>query len=284
MTTEIHASTAAAAAKPSLLSSTFGRLAIGLAPAVAALGIAIGGGFLQFPAAQADGKFSATDKAAIEKIVRDYLISNPEVLFEAKEAYDKKQEALQMAAMKTSIGANSKALFKNAADPVAGDKNGDVTVVEFFDYNCGYCRQAMNDVTTLLNSDKKVRLVLKEFPIFGENSVAVSKIALAAQKQGKYWELHQALYERKGQDRATPALALEIAKDLGLDVEKLKKDADSAEVLAELTANGKLAEKMGIQGTPHFIVGDNVIAGAPRSPEDLKLLVTTVRTNGCSVC
>ncbi len=262
------------------------RIGVALAPAAIALALAIAGGFLQFPTARASSDdISAGQKTAIEKIIRDYLLKNPEVLLEAKEAYDRKAEEQQMATMKKLVAENREALFRTAADPTFGPKDADVTVVEFFDYNCGYCRQAMGDVTKLIATDKKIKFVFKEFPIFGENSEAVSKLALAAHKQGKYWEMHQGLYERKGQDKADPAVALLIARDLGLDVAKLQKDAESPEVLAELTATRNLAEKMGIQGTPHFIIGDNIIPGAPRNLyEMMSEQIAGIRTNGCAVC
>jgi protein-disulfide isomerase len=280
------------------------RLSVALAPAAIALALAVAGGLRLAPSAEATsitpagsvqtvadatssagGTFSAAQKTELEKIIRGYLLANPEVLFEAKEAFDRKQEEQQLATMKKSIGENKVALFQNVKEPAVNAAGADVTVVEFFDYNCHFCQVALEQVASLADKDKKVRIVFKEFPIFGEDSESAARFALAANKQGKYWEMHRALYERKGQGKANGALALEIAPSLGLDVAKLQADAESSDVKAEIAATRALAEKMGIQGTPHFIIGDNIIPGAPRNLlEVMNGHIASIRKNGCSVC
>lgn len=227
----------------------------------------------------------ALQQADIEAIVRNYLIKNPEVLMEAKLAYDQKVEEQQMAAMTKSIGQNAQSLFRDGNAPLAGDPKGDVTVVEFFDYNCGYCRTAMPQVSQLINSDKKVRFVFKEFPIFGDDSEAAARVAIAAKQQDKYWEVHQALFERKGADHLDEAISLQIASGLGLDMDKLKADMASEETTKEIMDVRALADRMGIQGTPHFIIGEAVIPGAPQNLlELLNEKIASVRKTGCSVC
>jgi protein-disulfide isomerase len=261
-----------------------GRLGVAVAPALVAVMLAFAAGFLQFPSARAES-MSPAQKAEIEKIIRDYLLANPEVLFEARDAYERKQEAAQMAAMKQAIGQNKDALFKNPRAPAVAAKDADVTIVEFFDYNCSYCRHAVAEVGKLVSTDKKVRVVFKEFPIFGKDSEDAARFALAADKQGKYWDMHLALYERKGQDKADAALARELAKGLGLDMAKLEADAYSQAVTDHIAEVRKLAEGMGIQGTPHFIIGETVIPGAPRNLlEVMSTEIANVRKNGCAVC
>ena len=155
--------------------------------------------------------------------------------------------------------------------------------IEFFDYNCGYCKKAFGDVAKLVDKDKKVRLILKEFPILSKGSEEAAKVALAAKMQGKYWEFHRAMLESQGQ--ANEASALRVAEKLGLDMPRLKKDMASAEVKKEIEDTRKLATKMGIQGTPHFIVGDRIIPGAPENLlELLNKHVGEVRKDGCKVC
>ena len=146
----------------------------------------------------------------------------------------------------------------------AGNPNGDITVVEFFDYNCGYCKRGLHDVIKLVESDPKVRVVFKELPILSKGSEEASRVAIAAGRQGKYWDMHKAMLEAKGQMNEANALA--IATKLGLDIDKLKKDMASPEVEAEIKKSEALAKKMGVNGTPHFLVGDRAIPGRPGRP------------------
>jgi protein-disulfide isomerase len=249
-------------------------------------GIVILAGALTFgytPRAIADGGFNGAQKSEIEGIIKDYLLKNPEILIQMDQILKQKQEAEQAAAMSKAVGENSQTLFKDASTPVAGDVAGDVTVVEFFDYNCHFCRQAIGDVSKLLDQDKKIRFVFKDFPIFGKDSEGAARVAIAAKNQSKYWELHKALLTHNGTN--SEAGALEIAQKLGLDMGKLKADMAKPEVQAEIDANHALADKLGINGTPHFIVGQNVIPGAPDDLYDeMSKLVADVRKNGCKVC
>ena len=161
--------------------------------------------------------------------------------------------------------------------------DGDITVVEFFDYNCGYCKRGFHSIRELIEKDKNVRVVFKELPILSKDSEDAAKIALAARAQGKYWELHQALIESKG--RATEASALEMAGKLGLDVAKLKADKDSEAVKGELARVEALARTMNISGTPHFLVGDQAIGGAPEDLLDqLTGKIAALRQSGCAYC
>jgi protein-disulfide isomerase len=254
--------------------------------------LALGGGFDRAVAEDPHASAAATDvakvftpeqKAAIGAIVKDYLLENPEVLLDVQTKLEAKLEKMQEERMKTAIKSYADQLYRRADAAMAGDPNGDVTVVEFFDYNCGFCRRGFSNVAKLIEDDKKVRFVFKELPILSKGSEEASHVALAAKKQGKYWELHRALLQHHGSvDGET---ALRIAGKLGLDVEKLKADKDSPEVKAEIENVRDLAQKMGINGTPHFLVGDRTIAGAPEDLyEQLKGHVKDLRSNGCEVC
>ena len=244
---------------------------------------ALVGTMLLSPVRAADEAISPTQKVAIEKIIKDYLLANPEVMLEVQNVLEAKMEKIQAEKTKAAMADNAKEIYRRADAPVAGNANGDITVTEFFDYNCGYCKKSFPDVAKLIAGDSKVRVVFKEFPILSKGSEEASKIALAARKQGKYWEVHGALLESKGQ--ANEASALKISEKLGLDMTKLKADMESADVKAELASVKELATKMGINGTPHFLVGEKSIAGAP---QDLLPMLTTqvgeLRKTGCSYC
>ena len=227
--------------------------------------------------------FSPAQRKEIESIIKDVLLNNPEILVEAQNALESKMEKLQAEKMAVAMKEHAGELYRPANSPIVGNIKGDVPVIEFFDYNCGYCKKAFSDLAKLMDKDKKVRVILKEFPILAKGSEEASRVALAAKMQGKYWEFHRAMLESQGQ--ANEASALRVAEKLGLDMAKLKKDMASAEVKKEIDDTRSLAGKMGIQGTPHFIVGDKIIAGAPENlAELLGKHVGDVRKEGCKVC
>jgi protein-disulfide isomerase len=236
------------------------------------------------PVAIGASTFTADQKKSIEQIVKDYLVNNPEVLAEAQASYEQKQEASRAEVMKKAVTELAPQLFRSTTAPVAGNPKGDITVVEFFDYNCGYCKKALGDMAKLIESDKKVKVLLRELPIFGKDSEGAARVAVAAKKQNKYWEVHRGLLERRG--KADEAAALEIAQAAGLNMDQLRKDLTSAEVKKELDEVKTLAEKMGIQGTPHFFVADRVIPGAPDNLFDVmtKHIADVRKSGGCKVC
>ena len=248
---------------------------------------AAGTSYLLFRYATPSGKAQTTtapispEQARVEQIMRDYLTKNPEILVEMTTELDKRQAAQQAEQQQKTISENAAALFRSPVSHTAGNPDGDVTVVEFFDYNCGYCRRALPDVVKLTNDDGKVRLVLKELPIFGDDSEAAAKIALAADKQGKYFEMHQKLFSESG--KADKEKGLRIAKELNLDMEKLQKDAESDDIKKALDEAKDLAQKLNLQGTPLFLIGDRVVPGAPDDLYDqLKAKVVEVREKGCA--
>lgn len=234
--------------------------------------------------AAAPGQFSAEQRQQIEAIIKDYLLKNPEVMVEVQTALEAKMEKIQSERLQVALKENAADIFRSSTAPVAGNPKGDVTVVEFFDYNCGYCKKALPDLAKLADKDKNVKIVLKEFPILAKGSEEASRVALAAKMQGKYWEFHRAMLEVQGQ--ANEASALRVAEKLGLNMAKLKTDMNSADVKKEIDSTRALAQKMGIQGTPHFLVGDKVIPGAPEGLSELLVAaVEDIRKNGgCKVC
>ena len=209
-------------------------------------------------------EFSPAQRQGIEQIVHDYLIAHPEVLQEAIAELDKKQAAADAEKHKDAVKENAKALFSSPHQVVLGNPDGKVTFVEFFDYNCGFCKRAMDDMLTLMKDDPKLRVVLKEFPVLGPGSVEAAQVAVAARMQDKtgkkYLDFHQKLLGGRGE--ANKARALAVAKEVGYDMDRLQKDMQSAEVKNTLQENFKLAETLGLNGTPSYVIGDKVIVGA----------------------
>ena len=193
-------------------------------------------------------------------IVREYLLNNPEIMREVLQELEKKEAAEDGARLKVALKDNADAIFRTSSDLVAGNPKGQVTLVEFFDYNCGYCKRAFPDVMKMVDEDKDLKLVMKEFPILGPGSLIAAKAALASRKQDKYWEFHLAMLGHEGSLDANTVM--EIAKSVGLDVERLKADMEAEEIGNILEANMSLAQKLGIQGTPAFIIDETFIPGA----------------------
>jgi protein-disulfide isomerase len=208
--------------------------------------------------------FSPTQRGAIETIVREYLIAHPEVIQEAMNELEKRQTAAQEEKHKVAVKEHAKALFSSPRQVTLGNPKGNVTFVEFFDYNCGYCKRAMTDMLTLMKDDSNLKVVLKEFPVLGPGSVEAAQVAVAVRMQDpsgkKYLEFHQKLLGGRG--HADKAHALAVAKDVGLDMTKLEKDMNGPEVKATLQEDFKLAEALGLNGTPSYVVGENVVVGA----------------------
>lgn len=223
---------------------------------------------------------AALDEKQVIDIVRNYLTENPEILVEMTTKLDERQQAEEASQQEMAISENADALFRSSKSFAAGNPDGDVTVVEFFDYNCGFCRRAMPDVLKLIDNDDKVKLVFKELPIFGEQSEQAAKGALAAKIQGKYFEMHQKLFSEPG--KANKEKVLRIANQIGLDVPKLEADMESETVQQALDEAKDLAEKLGLQGTPLYLIGDRIIPGAPNDLYDqLVDNVAVIREKGC---
>ena len=148
--------------------------------------------------ASVEGGLNAAQRKEVESIIKDYLLSNPEVMMEVQSALEAKMDKIQTERAAVAIKQNAAEIFRPAGSPVVGNAKGDVTVIEFFDYNCPYCKKAFHEVAQLVEKDKQVKLILKEFPILSKGSEEAAKVALAAKMQGKYWEFHRAMQEAQG--------------------------------------------------------------------------------------
>jgi len=214
--------------------------------------------------APAAPSFSPSQRREIEGIVKSYLVAHPEVLQEATDALDKQQKQADAAKARETIKKDNATLFDSPHQVVLGNPQGNETVVEFFDYNCAFCKRALPDMLTLLKTNPNLKFVLKEFPVLGPGSVEAAHVAVAARMQDptgkKYIEFHQKLLGGRGP--ADKARALAVAKEVGFDMPRLEKDMNSDEVKTTIDEDMKLADALGVSGTPTYVVGDQVVVGA----------------------
>jgi len=230
------------------------------------------------PAASAETAtktFSDSERAAIEDIIREYLTSkHPEVLMDAMKELQRRDQASAESKSKEAINAAKDKIFNDPNTPIGGNPKGDVTVVEFFDYQCGYCKMSEEAVEKLMKEDKNVKFLYKDFPILGPMSVTAAKASFASAKQGKYIKFHDALMNKK--DHVSEDVIYQVAKDVGLDVEKLKKDMNDEATTKLIETNLKLGGDIGVRGTPMFIVGEQIYPGAMQY-DQLKKAVDAAR-------
>ena len=224
-------------------------------------------------------QFSPDQRGEIERILRDYLMSHPELLQEVMAEMEKRQSAAEAEKHRAGVKEHAAIIFSSPRQVTLGNPQGDVTVVEFFDYNCGFCKRAMTDMTDLMKGDPKIKFVLKEFPVLGEGSTQAAQVAVAVRMQDKtggkkYLEFHQKLLSSRG--AVDKARAIAVAKEVGLDMARLEKDMASEEVKATLQESFKIAEALGLNGTPSYVVGSDVVIGAVGLPA-LKERVITAR-------
>jgi protein-disulfide isomerase len=224
--------------------------------------------------------FTPQQKQTIEKIVRDYLIQNPELMMEVSKELEKRQTLLQAAEHTRIISEKKASIFAAKSDFVIGNPSADITVVEFFDYNCGWCKRAVDEVTKLVKADPNVRVVFKELPIFGENSTFAAKAAMASIHQGKYWDFHLALMKER---QVTKENVLRIAENVGLNVAKLKEDMANPAYDLALKETSQIAQSLGIEGTPGFIIDAKVSVGFVPA-DGLQEMIAEIRRAGCQVC
>ncbi len=229
-------------------------------------------------AAQTAAPPTPEERARIEGMIRDYLLKNPEILQEALVELEKRQAQAEDRARASAFSANREALYRSPNQIVLGNPQGDITLVEFFDYNCGFCKRALPETMELLRSDTRLRVVLKDFPVLGQGSVEAAQVAVALKMQftaAKYLEFHQKLLGGRGQ--ANGARAMEVAREVGADMTRLQRDMQSPQVRDTLAENMRLAELLRINGTPTYVVGDEVVVGAV-GLEKLRENLTRART------
>lgn len=251
---------------------------IGLWGALAVLGI----GLLLAPGVTR-AEMSAEQRRDVEAVVRDYLVQNPEIIEEALLALQAKRQEEARAGEGEAIARLGSEIDSGKDEIVLGNPEGDVTLVEFFDYNCGYCRRALGDMQALLETDENVRFIMKEFPILSEGSVQSARVSLAvhALAPEKYEEFHTQMFTTRGQ--ADGEKAMRIATELGLDEGEVARIADADETSQEITQARALADQLGMSGTPSYVLGDEVVRGAV-GLEALREKIANLRACGSTAC
>lgn len=250
-------------------------------PGLAALALAVFA--LAFSPARAEN-FSAGQKAAIEAIIKDYLLEKPEILREAIGVLEAREKAAEAKAREKVVSDPSSTLFSPANQAVIGNPAGKITLIEFFDYNCGYCKRAVSDLARLMKDNPDLRVVLRDLPILSQGSVEAAQIANAFlhQFQGeKFWEFHQKLLGARGP--VGKAEALGAAKDLGADMDKLAKDAAAPSITSGIQESGKLAKSLQVTGTPTYVIGEDVAVGAV-GYDELAAKVGNIKKCGKAIC
>ena len=208
--------------------------------------------------------------ARVKELVLEAIRENPGIVLEAVQIIEQRKQERQAANAKMVLSDNRSLLENDPNAPVLGNPEGDVTVVEFFDYNCPYCRRAKPHIEALLEEDPNVRLVYREWPILGEGSVFAAKAALASREQGKYEEFHWALMGMQG--RAEEASVMRIAEEIGLDVAQLRRDLQAPEIDSHLAGSMEMSRALGFNGTPSFVIGDALVPGVIETDEMIRLV------------
>jgi protein-disulfide isomerase len=234
---------------------------------------------LATPMAGAQQSFTPAQKAEVEKIVRDYLLANPEFLVEVMEELERRRQDLAKLESQRRIQEQRAEIYESKHDFVV-NREGKVPFVEFFDYQCGYCKRSLAAVQTVRKMQPDVRMIFKEYPILGPVSVFAARAAVASRRQQKYVAYHDAMMGHRG--KLDESVVLRIAERVGLDIEQLKADMERPEVQQAIDANLALAETMRIRGTPTFIIGETLSPGAIPYPQMVSQ-IEEARTN-CKVC
>jgi protein-disulfide isomerase len=223
-------------------------------------------------------------RQAIEALVRETILKNPEILQEAFAELEKRNQVAQAEAQSRAVVTEMPGIVDPAKSGIIGNPQGDVTLVEFYDYNCGFCKRSLEDLRVMMKDDPKLKVVLKEFPVLGPESLEASRVAVAVKAQisgQKYWEFHAKLMATRG--RINGDKALEVAKEFGVDIARAKKEANEAPVKAIIDETVALGDRLGLTGTPAFIVGNEVVFGAV-GVEALKGKIAAVRQCGKATC
>lgn len=222
------------------------------------------------------------DEATIGPMVESYLMANPTVLQRVSNALQTQLAAEKAQAAKAALEKFKPLIFGEKDQVVLGNPNGDVTLVEMFDYNCHYCRQALPDLAGLLESDKNLKVILREFPILSTESVEAARVAvLVNQAKGDYWAFHQALFTARG--KVGKDAALKAAADIGLDPKAIAAKMNDPAVTAVLNQSYGIAKELGVGGTPTYFIGDEIIPGAVGADE-LKQKIANMRACGATEC
>lgn len=228
-------------------------------------------------------KFSPDQTTAIRSIIKDYLMEHPEVLRDAITELDTREKMAEADARKKALADIGPKLTAGLDSLVIGNPEGKVTLIEFFDYNCGYCKRALDDLAKLMKDNKDLRVVLRDFPVLGPSSVDAALVALAAHQQftgDKYWEFHRKLLSMRGVGKDQ---AISVAKSMGADMTKLDKDATDPKTRAAIEQSLSAAQELSINGTPTYIVGDDTIVGA-QGYDEIAKRIDNMRKCGKAMC
>ncbi|MBB3972422.1 DsbA family protein [Hansschlegelia beijingensis] len=241
-------------------------------------------GALALSAAWPAVAFDAKEKEEIGAVVREYLLQHPEVLLDAQRELQRRQEARLDEQRKGALKNYVAKIDASKLHAVMGDPKGDVTLVEFFDYNCGYCRRALRDLDALIAADPKLRIVLMELPVIRQESLGAAQVSLAVSHAApdKFRAFHEKLLG--GQSLATKSRALAVAKEVGLDPAKIEAAMNGPEVRKALLESKELADELGVEATPTFVIGDAVVPNTSSVVDDLQGRIAALRTCGKSVC
>jgi len=229
-------------------------------------------------------EFSTSQKTEIEGIIKNYILQNPEILRDAISELENRQKQAEADARNKIISDPQSVLFTSPYQAVIGNPEGRVTLVEFFDYNCGYCRKMLPDIARLMKDNPDLRIILRDYPILSDASVEAAQIAAAVRNQfkgEKFWEYHQRLLGMRGV--VGKAQAVELAQEMGADMDKIAKDATAPTVKEGLDQSDKLGRELQLSGTPSYVIGDEVVVGAV-GYDDLKAKLDNVRKCGKVVC
>ena len=229
---------------------------------------------LALPASGLAETRTGLDRAGVEKIIQEHLLANPELVERALMVLQERRDREASVRSRAAIAENREALLGHPLSPVSGNPGGDVTVVEFFDYLCGFCKRSLKPVVDLLESDARVRVVWKELPVLGPVSDFAARASMAADRQGRYHDFHVALMGAP--ERLTEASVMRIARETGLDAEKLRRDMADPAIAEYIGETRRLAQTLGIRGTPAFVIGGDLVRGAVDGPR-LKQLVAEAR-------
>ena len=249
----------------------------------ACLGLVLAGAALFAIAPAPASALEEGDRAQIETIIREYLLANPELMLEVQKALEEKQELARAEQQRNTLAEMKDLIYSAEGDIVIGPENAAITIVEFYDYNCGFCRRALDDMEKILAADQDVRFILKEFPVLGQESLAAHRVSLAFTRlmPEKAAEFHRKLLAKEGRKDGT--IAMQVAIELGADAEKLQAEIEKPDLLDHIRDTYRLADGLGITGTPSYVIGDDVVFGAV-GVEQLNTRVANIRECGKALC
>lgn len=247
----------------------------------AALALGAGAVLTALPAA---AQITGQQRSDIEAIIRDYLVKNPEVLRDALIELDRRAKSEEEVQRRQAVDRLEAQIFNSKHQVVIGNPKGSISLVEFYDYNCGFCKWALSDLVSLIKVNPDLRVILKEFPVLSQGSVEAAQVAAAAKMQlppDRFWAFHQKLMGSRGQVGKAQALA--VAKEFNVDMARLAKDVESEDVKAAIQETMQLGEALGINGTPSYVIGKDVVVGAV-GQEALQGRIANIRKCGKGTC